>query len=121
MSDLRLSSGFKVVRDGHDHELFEVSLRQLNAGDVFDAQSESELLTPTPHGYELLTSDHLLGLNTLRRQIASIDDHPGPLSIAELRKLSSIDLNRILSAAQAMEALAIKAIEKRGRSETVPG
>lgn len=121
MSTVTLATGFPVKRDGEDCRLKVVTLRLLTAGDLFDAQAESEQVIRTPDGWQLLTSDHLLSLHTLRRQIVSIDDHPGPLSIKELRTLEAHDLDLILRGADAQQQAMLQELKARGRPEAESG
>jgi phage FluMu protein gp41 len=92
-------------------------LKEATAGDVIDATEESEKLVPTPDGYELIASNTLVGANLLRRQIVSIGDYKGPLSLAELKKLHPSDLNLLNTNASLLEDAAIE-VAKRGRHET---
>lgn len=98
----------------------EAELREPTAGDVLDAAQESEKLLPTPEGYRLVPSPTLTGINMLRRQIVRIGDHPGPLTLAEVRKLSPGDLQRLQTVAEQLEGAALEALEDRGRMDKTP-
>lgn len=103
-----------------------VELRAPTAGDVIDAQEESEKLVyalidgqlaPT-----LVTSPSLVGMNVLRRQIVRIGEVGGPIDAAVLKKLPIEDLEIIqekageLDAALAARAAARK-VTARGRDD----
>ncbi|WP_413207971.1 phage tail assembly protein [Rhodospirillum sp. A1_3_36] len=97
----------------------EVELRKLSAGDILDATEAAERAVATPAGWVLLVSDARAGVEILRRQIARIGDHKGPLSLAEFRKLSEADLGIIRNAATHLDAAQVdaEALAARGRSE----
>lgn len=90
-------------------------IREVTAGDLIDATDESEKLTLTPEGYQLIASPTLVGLNTLRRQVVSVGDHPGPLTIAEMRLLSGTDLNLLQQKAADLDDATLEAVEKQGK------
>lgn len=92
-------------------------LQEPTVGDIMDAQTESERVVATPDGHELLASPTLVGMNVLRRQIAKIGDHAGPLSLNELRVLSPRDLRRLEQGAGELDTAALKEVAARGRSE----
>ncbi len=106
-----LSPGLKVGEI--DHTLAE--LREATAGDHIEATEESEKVIATPEGFQLLASPTLVGLNTLRRQVVRIGDYRGPLSLAELKKLSAHDLSLLQEAAMALESASLKEFAERGR------
>ena len=98
-----------------------VTLRDATAGDIIEAQEESEKPVNTPDGYELLVSPGLLAVNVMRRQIVSIDDSCGPISLAEIKKLTPIDLSLIQEKADQLEQamakkMASSAVTQKGRS-----
>jgi phage FluMu protein gp41 len=102
-----------------------VELRAPTAGDVIDAQEESEKLVyamidgnlaPT-----LVTSPALVGTNVLRRQIVCIGDVLGPIDLALLKKLHIEDLELIQGKAgeldQALATRATREVTTRGRDD----
>lgn len=103
-----------------------VELRAPTAGDVIDAQEESEKLvyalingqlTPT-----LVTSPSLVGINVLRRQIVRIGEVTGPVDVAVLKKLELEDFELIQAKAgeldQALAAQrAAREVADRGRDD----
>jgi phage FluMu protein gp41 len=117
-----LKQGLKTVDAKTAEEIMnlEAELREVTAGDLIDAAEESERLVLTPEGnYQLVTSPTLTGLHCLRRQIVRIGEHPGPLTLGELRKLSGADLNLLNATAASLENATLEDVAKRGRdSET---
>ena len=94
----------------------EAEIREATAADLIDATDESEKLVRTPDGYELLASPTLVGLNTLRRQIVRIGEYKGPLSIAELKKLTATDLSLLQEKAVQLENASLEEVKDRGES-----
>lgn len=90
-------------------------IREATAGDLIDACLESERLVETKDGPQLVQSPTLVGLHTLRRQIVKVGDHPGPLGMPELRKLSSLDLSLLQEKARDLEVAALREVTARGR------
>ena len=108
-----LNKGLKVGEVVHK----EAELREATAGDFIDAAEESEKLVLTPEGnYVLIASPTLVGLNTLRRQIVKIGEYDGPLTMREVKMLSSGDINRLQNAAGKLDAAAAaEELAQRGR------
>ena len=99
----------------------EASLRLPTAGDLIDATEEAEKLIATPDGgYQLMASPTLVGLHTLRRQVVSIGEHPGPLTLNELRRLSAIDIAMLQSHAELLESSTLMETADRGRDSEAP-
>ena len=92
-------------------------IREANGGDLIDATEESEKLVIVGDGPALVASPTMVGLNTLRRQIVSIGDYPGPLTVAELRKLSATDLSLLQEKASELEQAVWKGAADRGRGD----
>jgi phage FluMu protein gp41 len=108
---VELKKGLKIGEDVH--KLAEI--REATAGDLIEATEESERLCATPEGgYILAASPTMVGLNSLRRQIVKIGDHPGPLTIGELKKLSSGDINILQEASARLERAGLEAIAQKG-------
>ncbi|MGL4710358.1 MAG: phage tail assembly protein [Aeromonas veronii] len=93
----------------------EVTLGSLTVGDITKAQEESEKLVPTPEGYALLVSPALVGVNLLRHQIKLLGKIQGPIPMAMMHNLTPGDLDLLNSKADALDAAALKGVEKRGR------
>jgi len=107
-----LKKGLKIGEEVHH----EAEIREASAGDLIDATEESErAVFIEGEGYKLLVSDTMLGLHALRRQIVRIGDHPGPLTLGELKKLSAGDLNLLQERAIMLENGSLEAIVERGR------
>jgi len=88
------------------HTLAEV--RGATVGDMLDAAEEGERLVRTPDGdFRLLASAELVGVSLLRRQIVRIGEHPGPLTLGEIRRLDAGDMERLQRAAQELEAASL--------------
>lgn len=100
-------------------------LRELTAGDVIAAAEESERLIMVPNGNEseprLVLSNALMGINTLRRQIAQLGEIQGPLEIEQLSLLSETDLELLQNAAESMDSAVAKAVTDRGRADAASG
>lgn len=115
-----LHDGLKVGETVHK----KVTLREPTAGDVIDAMQEAERPVATPQGWQLVTSAVALGLGVMRRQVVSIGEHPGPLQMAELRKLSARDLDLLQAKATELEgaaaAKAARETAERGRGDGQP-
>lgn len=90
-------------------------LRELTAGDAIEATEESERLFQAADGPCLVASPCMVGMNTLRRQIVSIGGHQGPLTIGELKRLSSTDLSLLQEKALTLERATLKEVFDRGR------
>lgn len=100
----------------------EVVLRELTAGDIIDAQAESERLVQTPEGPALVASPSQVGIHTLRRQIARIGSVEGPLSLRELKRLDPEDLYLLQQEADRLDAAASaetasREVTQRGRDD----
>lgn len=98
----------------------EAVLRELSAGDIMAAMEESErvVMTPTSNGVEpvLLLSNALMGINTLRRQIASLGEIQGPLEREQMNLLSDVDLGLLQQGVAELDLAVAKDIGDRGRS-----
>jgi len=108
-----LEDGLQLVENVHK----KCVVRQLTAGDILDAQTESERLMVTPGGYSLVTSDSLLGFHLARRQIVSLGDIPGPLKVEDMRQLSGRDLHMIETELENLDKAVAEALAQRGRDE----
>lgn len=104
-----------------------VRLREPTAGDVIEAQDESEKLVMMPDPKNgmtptLVTSPARMGIEVLRRQILAIDDFNGPLDLSDMKRLHPEDLNLMQHEAEELEAFAAaefasQAVSQRGRSD----
>lgn len=105
----------------------EVVLREATAGDVLDAQAESERLMMVPNGaggHEpmLVVSPSRVGVEVLRRQIVSIGDVSGPLDLKMLHRLDPEDLNLLLAKSEQLDGAAVGQTQdgatQRGRDDS---
>lgn len=97
----------------------EVTMRELTTGDLLDAEMAAERLVMTPEGEAVLAkSPALFGYELLRRQIASVGKINGPISMRQLRSLTTEDLNRISLYAQSWESAKAEQVVSRGRLDT---
>ncbi|ADU63399.1 MAG: phage tail assembly protein [Pseudodesulfovibrio sp.] len=97
-----------------DEFLRDVTLREVRAGDIIEAQEEAEKLVHTPGGPALVASPTLLGLGVLRRQIVSIGNVQGPISLKELKRLTPHDLGMIQAEADRLDAAVAMALARQG-------
>jgi len=108
-----LQDGLKV----NGEPQLQAELRQLEAGDIIAASEESEKLFVHGGDPVLVVSPSLMGINTLRRQIASIGSIPGPLEMSMMNKLSPADLDLLQTAADKLDKAVLEDVSKRGRSD----
>ncbi|EJI0962862.1 TPA: hypothetical protein LZR68_005262, partial [Escherichia coli] len=85
---LKLKDGLPFGTGDETEMQYDVTLRELTAGDLIDAQAAAEKLVMSKEGPVLVSSPSRMGLEMLRRQIASVGCIKGPLSLALMRKLS---------------------------------
>ena len=106
-----------TVGKGSDAEThYEVELRELTSADVIDAQIASERVVVIDKKAHAYTSDVLMGLELLRRQIKRIGEIPGPLDMKLLRKLHPDDMNlmQVIDEPEEIVAAIFKHYERRG-------
>jgi phage FluMu protein gp41 len=117
-----LKHGLKVGED----TLAEVTLREVTAGDIIEAQDESEKLVYAADGGKLVptlvASPTMVGVHVLRRQVARIGDMDGPLSLEQLKRLHPDDLNLLQAKADEMDGAteaeaASREVAQRGRGD----
>lgn len=100
---------------------YRVTFRELSAKDSIDAEMEAERVAETRNGPVLIASPALRGIALLRRQIATVGEMEGPLSVAQIGQLSERDLSRLMAAVSLLDsALAGKLAADRGRPGAVP-
>ena len=114
--EVTLEKGLKIGDVRHKV----AQIREATAGDILDATEEGEKLVYTKNGAELIPSPTLVGVHVLRRQVVKIGDHEGPLTAAEIRKLSAADFGKLQERSQDLESAAMEAAN-RGRSPEDPG
>ncbi|MGQ5745868.1 hypothetical protein HMPREF3138_20975 [Serratia sp. HMSC15F11] len=95
----------------------EVTLRELGSKDIVDAQLAAERVVIGENGKAVAyCSEVLMGLELLRRQIASIGSIPGPLSLKQLYHLHPEDLKLLTAKADALDDL-LTEVADRGRPD----
>lgn len=106
-----------------------VTLRAPIAGDVIEAQEESEKLVYAADAAghvapSLVTSPSLTGIHVLRRQIVKLDELHGPLDLHLLKKLHIEDFEMIQAKAEELDAAsnaaartASREVAQRGRDD----
>lgn len=93
---VKLKTGLTL--NGVDHRL--AVIREATVGDIVASRRESD-------------DDVVRGIVMLGRQIERIGDIDGPLSLEELAKLTSVDMDRLQDAAEELD--------KRGRDQPEAG
>jgi phage FluMu protein gp41 len=95
------------------------TIRELNCGDILDAEVESEtvrILTvegkPQPF---VVSSPALMNAHLLRRQITRIGKISGPLSLDLFKKLTTKDLDAIQETADALAKASVAGLSDGGR------
>ena len=108
-----LVDGFKI----DDRSLKVVTLKELTALDITEARAAAERPVETTDGWRLLVSDTMVGVHLLCRQIASIDDHNGPLSVRELSGFTERDFALVTQASDKLSNAVGAELTERGRGE----
>jgi phage FluMu protein gp41 len=107
-----LEHGFKVGESTHT----EVGLRKLTTGDYIDAQLAAEKVVVQNNKALAYTSDVLMGLEMLGRQVEYIGQVQGPFSIKDMRKLHEDDFQMIQEKAEELDNQLAEALAQRGRT-----
>lgn len=89
-----------------------VEFKTLKAGDIFRAQDESEVPTPTANGYELVTSPSRLSRTLMRLSISKLGSLDG-VGEPMLRKLSERDYNLLLEKYAEFDGMQNAILQKR--------
>ncbi|TKA91813.1 hypothetical protein FAZ79_00470 [Guyparkeria sp. SB14A] len=111
-TEVELVDGLKLDGEPQRHAV----LREPTAGDVIEANAEAEKMVPTPDGYQLLVSPTMVGAIVLGKQVVSIGEIPGPLSLRQVKMLSPTDYQRLQFKAQALESASAE-VAQRGRDD----
>lgn len=127
---VQLETGFAVGQD----RLTEAVLREATAGDIIEAQAESERVVqvPGPRGPEpqLVSSPSDCGVNVLRRQVVRLqggkEPYQGPLSYNDMKRFTPTDLGLLQEAADEIDEAAAaesarREVGQRGRGDTDGG
>lgn len=107
-----LKHGFKVGESTHT----EVGLRKLTTGDYIDAQLAAEKVVVQNNKALAYTSDVLMGLELLCRQVEYIGAIQGPFTIKDFRKLEPEDFQLIQNKAEELDNQLAEALAQRGRA-----
>ncbi|EAB1947897.1 phage tail assembly protein [Salmonella enterica] len=91
----RLLDGLPFGQGDEMEMQYDITFRELTAGDIIDAQLASERVVETRQGPQLVSSPSQMGLEMLRRQIAKVGVINGPLTLLLLKKLSQRDFHRV--------------------------
>lgn len=111
----KLANGLKVGDVIHK----DGELKELNIGEIFQVESESEELRFIGDEAVLVRSPAKFGLGSLRRQINKLGNLEMPLSDELFEALTKTDMLILQKAAEELDKLAYKQVLKRGR--THPG
>ncbi|AUZ66626.1 phage tail assembly protein [Citrobacter amalonaticus] len=112
----RLLDGLPFGQGDELEMQYDITFRELTAGDIIDAQLASERVVETKQGPQLVSSPSQMGLEMLRRQIAKVGVINGPLSLLMLKKLSQRDFHRVSLASDLRDlAQAASMMPERGR------
>ena len=113
---LRLLDGLNYGTGSDAVKQFDVTFRELTAGDLIEAQVAAEKVVNTPQGPQLVTSPTLVGVEVLRRSIATVGCINGPLPQSMLKGLSQRDFDRLSAAIEVKDlATAAGMAAERGR------
>lgn len=117
---IKLEHGLTIGKD----VLREVVLREVTAGDIIEAQEESEKLVYAIENNKLVptlvASPTLVGIHVLRRQIVSIGDIGGPIGMELIKQLKPVDLDLLQKKAEELDGAAegeaaSREVAQRGR------
>jgi phage FluMu protein gp41 len=94
-----------------------VRLRELNSRDVIDSQLAAERVVMSENGKAVAyCSEVLMGVEMMRRQIASIGNIPGPLDMKQIYALHPEDLKLMTEKASQLDDL-LEDTADRGRTD----
>ncbi len=115
-----LKHGLKVGDDILKNVVLKPSL---SAGEILEASEAAEKLVMVGEaGYKeptFVISPTLMGIESLRRQIVSIDDLQGPISLHQIKGLHEEDLRMLNQVAADLEKIKVsQELARRGRSDT---
>ncbi|HJW80825.1 MAG TPA: hypothetical protein VJ396_01165 [Acidiferrobacterales bacterium] len=120
--DVPLKRGLKIGAD----VLRDAVLREVSAGDIIEAQEESEKLVYAVENGKLVpilvASPTLVGIHVLRRQIVRIGNVDGPIDLVLIKKLKPVDLDLLQKKADELDGAAegeaaSREVAQRGRDD----
>ena len=93
-----------------------VKIRELNAGDIFDAQDGAKELQPLPNGAAMFVVDHVkLERLLLLSSIQSVDGDTEKANIKWLRELSVKDYYDLQMLSEKVDSAVLAEVGERGR------
>ena len=119
---MTLPNGLVTAKGSPDETLHtEVQLRELTTKDIVDAQLAAEHVVIGESGKAVAyCSEVMMGVELLRRQIASIGSIPGPLSLKQVLQLHPDDFKLLTQNAEAMDDM-LTEVAERGRANADGG
>lgn len=93
-----------------------VTIRELTPGDLIDAGLESERAVLTEQGYQLLSSDTLMGVNCLMRQISKLDDTDIVVTRKILNQFHIDDYEQMMKVINALDSALESELQQRGEA-----
>ncbi|WP_140918654.1 phage tail assembly protein [Limnobaculum xujianqingii] len=114
--NITLIDGLVVGKEDNQVTHKEVVIRELTAGDMMTAQTASERVVETRQGAKLVSSPSQMTYEMMRRAVVSIGPVQGPVSLAELGKLSQRDFGLLNDSIMALQELRLgEEVESQGR------
>lgn len=128
---VELQDGLAVGED----RLTQAVLREATAGDIIDAQAEGERVVHAPgqdgqSEPQLVASPSMTAVHVLRRQVVRLEGgrspYHGPLSLADMRRLTPTDLALLQDGADQLDQaaaseMARREVAQRGRDDQAGG
>ncbi len=104
---VELTHGLQIGKKFHKTAI----LKESTTGDILDATEESEkVITLADGSHALVVSDAFLGINILRRQIVSVGEYEGSLTLQEMRHLHPNDLALLQVEADTLDNTAVSTV-----------
>lgn len=114
--NVTLIDGLTLGKDGNEATHRDVVIKELTAGDMMDAEMASERVVETVKGPSLVRSPSRMTYEMMRRAVVSLGPIQGPISLAELGKLTPTDFELLNAAIFDYQGLSVSgAIEGQGR------
>lgn len=114
--NITLIDGLVIGKDDNQVTHKDVVIRELTAGDMMSAQIASERVVETRQGAKLVSSPSQMTYEMVRRAIVTLGVIQGPVSLAELGKLSQSDFMLLHDGVMALQDLRLsEVVENQGR------
>lgn len=118
--EFNLKYGLKLGDDTLKNVVMKSSL---SAGEILEASEAAEKLAMVGEGVNkepmFIISPTLMGIESVRRQIVSIGDIQGPISLHQIKSLHEVDLQLLNQIAVDMEKIKVsQELARRGRSNS---